>query len=359
MPSVDLERSMDVPEEEGAVVLASPPESPAKVVTHELVPKAPRDKPAHEVQHEEVHVSKPKASSRQSSMERGGIKAQVAEKVAAITHGSRQGSASKDVTPSPANGKLSELVLPDLPHVRHMHKVHRSTAKPCIHTGTLPAPHLHHKLNLTPLPMQCAQKPASVKVGSNGSNGSIGSRRAPRTDSTKEDDRARPSSDKGRPQSNGRGGLPPIRSKIPSASPSRVQRASPGRSRIPQATSPHSDGRSSPKSPKRDGSPGGSWNVYGRDQSRPRAAISIAGPSDEERQKRRQWALEKRRREEAKSRAEAERRALEEQRRWEGRVPGVTASGWSVVLMALLANENPFKARGNDVMHQHLPLGSC
>ncbi len=72
--------------------------------------------------------------------------------------------------------------------------------------------------------------------------------------------------------------------------------------------------RGSPKgSEGRDASPGGGWNMYGvKNEVKPRAGVNVSEVSEEEKAQRRKWALEARRRKEAKARAEAERVAQQE-----------------------------------------------
>ena len=70
----------------------------------------------------------------------------------------------------------------------------------------------------------------------------------------------------------GRGAAGP-RSKIPSASPSRINRPSPGRSRIPGMSPGPEDGGGG--SLGRNVSPGGGWSMFNRNEIKPKAEVGM------------------------------------------------------------------------------------
>ncbi|GAX78884.1 hypothetical protein CEUSTIGMA_g6323.t1 [Chlamydomonas eustigma] len=260
-----LDESTDILEEPGAVEPAEIPEPPAKIVEHETVPPPEFEHAAEEIKVEETGVQEkggPKKPATPPAAEK--------PKTPIIAEPS-EADKTAVITKAPSSDLTSTAEKSD--------KLAGLKKKP-----SAPAPGV--------LPSITRKK--SIEASANAKESTVTKTASPSLPAIKQ------------------------RSKIPSASPQRINRPSPGRSRIPTVAGSEGEtvgGGSAGNA--RDLSPGGGWNMFNREHAKPKPQVAITGPSEEERLKRRQWAFEKRRREEAKARAEAERAAMEESKRKE------------------------------------------
>eukprot|EP00798_Chlamydomonas_sp_ICE-L_P003769 gene3769-13832_t len=147
-----------------------------------------------------------------------------------------------------------------------------------------------------------------------------------------------------------RGEAPPVSSRSLSSEragagvspgPGRVRTGSPG------------PGRARAGSP---GAGGGQWSVFKYD-AKPKKEVTVAGPTDEEKLKRRQWALDKQRRDEAKQTLEEDRTAAEDEKQRQTEEARLEARRVAIrKKISLQENERRAKLAENTAMRNVRPI---